>query len=147
MTQAAREANERGIELASAGNHDGAERSFREAIASDARFAPAHNNLGLVLLQDRRFYEAAVEFQTATRLDRTAVEPLVSLGRLYEAVGWNEAATAQYERACRVESEGDEPRGASRLASILGRTPRRFEDSRRETTSLDCSKRYRDATR
>lgn len=91
--QAAKASNDRGIELASIGQHAEAEKEFRESIAFDSSFASAHNNLGLVLLHQGKLYDAAVEFRTANQLNPQASEPLVNLGKLYEAVGWDSPAS------------------------------------------------------
>jgi protein O-GlcNAc transferase len=123
---AAQEANERGLQLAQQEQLDRAEQAFREAVRANAGFAAAHNNLGLVLLERRRFYEAAVEFQQASRLDRRAVEPVMNLGRLYESVGWHDAAIGQYEKARGLQPESVEVQ--ERLAQAFereGRSSRR----------------------
>jgi len=46
-----------------------AEELLRQAIESDDRFAPAWNNLGVVLMEQREYGEASRVFQTAFALD------------------------------------------------------------------------------
>ena len=96
---AAREANERGLSFAATGDYDSAGRAFREALQANVAYAPAHNNLGLVLLHEGRFHQSALEFSFAAKLDPRAAEPLINLGRLYESVGWHKAAVDEYESA------------------------------------------------
>ncbi len=88
----AKEANERGLTFVEEGKLDLAEAAFREAIAADPRFAPAHNNLGLVLLGKGEFYDAANAFKTASKIQPNAAEPIANLVRLYKAVGWEKEA-------------------------------------------------------
>jgi tetratricopeptide (TPR) repeat protein len=107
----AREANHRGLQFAQQKQLDQAEQAFREAVRAGAGYAAAYNNLGLILLERRRFYDAALEFQQASRLDRRAVEPVMNLGRLYESVGWHEAAIAQYEKALGLQPDSVEVQG------------------------------------
>ena len=102
-TQAAREANERGLALVDENKVDQAEEAFRLAIQHDERFAPAHNNLGLVLLTQGELYEAAVEFRAASDLDSSAPEPVFNLARLYERIGWERGAALHLEQASDLE--------------------------------------------
>ena len=113
---AAREANERGLGFATTGRYDLAEKAFREALRSDVTFAAAHNNLGLVLLETRRFYEAALEFQFAGKLNPSASEPVINLARLYESLRWCEPAINQYEKALALDGDNVEVMG--RLAYL-----------------------------
>jgi len=95
----AKSCNERGLAFAEAGDLDAAEEGFREALMADVGYAAAHNNLGLVLLDQGRFYEAALEFDQAKRLAPQAIEPTLNLARLYEAVGWTRLAAEEREHA------------------------------------------------
>jgi len=101
----AKTCNERGLTLVEAGKLDEAEGAFREALLADIGYAAAHNNLGLILLEQGRFYEAALEFDQAKRLAPQAVEPIVNLARLYEAVGWTKLAKEERERAALLAAE------------------------------------------
>lgn len=94
-TEAARSANERGLALVANDKIDEAEKAFRESIRCDLKFEAAHNNLGLVLLQKQQFYEAAIEFRIAAKLNPDAVEPLKNLAVLYESIGWTKQAQRQ----------------------------------------------------
>jgi Tfp pilus assembly protein PilF len=80
-----------------------AERKFREALDQDLYYPPAHNNLGLVLLQMKRYYEAACEFEFAAKLAPRAVEPRGNLGVLYEQVGMLDKGMAEYEAVLQVD--------------------------------------------
>lgn len=64
-----------------------AEKSLREALAYDPRFAQAHYYLGRVLEKLSREEEAIAQFKTAAELDTALAEPLYSLGLLYRRLG------------------------------------------------------------
>lgn len=104
----AKRINDLGINTAESGNLTKAERLFRDSLRQDLTYAPAHNNLGLVLLSQRRYYEAAWEFEYAARLDAQSLEPVLNLGRLYETIGCTSRAVRQYELALEVEPQHTE---------------------------------------
>src|SRR5262249_51107176 len=72
---AAVEANRRGLEAVEKHDMSRAEAAFREALSLDIACAPAHNNLGLVFLQQKRWYEASWEFAYAAKLEPQASAP------------------------------------------------------------------------
>ena len=116
----ARAANERGLHHAQRGELAAAEKAFREALAADVSYAAAHNNLALVLLDQKKYYEAATELGLAAKLAPRATEPLINLGRLYEAVGWMNEALESYEKALNLDGDNSEAMG--RLASAKMRS-------------------------
>ncbi len=114
--EAAQLANERGLQFATEKDYVQAEEAFREALRNDVGYAAAHNNLGLVLLEKKKFYESALEFKFASKLNPKATEPILNLGRLYESIGWHEAAIKQYERA--IELDPNIVEASGRLAKL-----------------------------
>lgn len=118
--EAAREANGEGLTFVETGDYESAERAFRRACQADISYAAAHNNLGLALLTQGRIHEAAVELTYATRLAPDAVEPVINLGKVFERVGWLEAAEKQYQRA--LETDPGNMHAAYPLAYIWTRT-------------------------
>lgn len=121
----AAELNRRGVRHAEAGDFDGAEEAFRAALAASPGLASAHNNLGLVLMERRAYYEAALEFKMASRLAPEAVEPYMNLARLYESVGWLKESATCYRLALSCDPENVPAMG--RLASVLIRSGRDIE--------------------
>jgi tetratricopeptide (TPR) repeat protein len=99
------EANEEGLKHVKNGQFEQAEGCFRKAITADLFYAPAHNNLGLVLLEQKKYYEAACEFEYAAKLAPRSAEPRANLGLLFEAVGRWQEAEGQYEQALAVEPQ------------------------------------------
>ncbi|MHB1156182.1 MAG: tetratricopeptide repeat protein [Phycisphaerales bacterium] len=67
-TDAAKRANETGLTHLAAGELDKAAAAFKEALAADVDFGPAHNNLGKVYYLQRDWHKAAWEFEYAGEL-------------------------------------------------------------------------------
>jgi Tfp pilus assembly protein PilF len=97
--------NNKGLNDIEDGDFDRAEANFRHAIEKDLYYAPAHNNLGLVLLKRERYYEAAWEFDSAAKLAPAEPEPWTNLGRLYERLGRMDQAVSEYEAALKLSPE------------------------------------------
>jgi Tfp pilus assembly protein PilF len=108
-SEAAKKANEQGLLYAQNNELEKAEASFREALQADIGHAAAHNNLGLVLFSNNKFYEAAMEFRFASKLNPHAIEPVMNLARLYETVGWKKEAEREYARAVRLGKDAGDP--------------------------------------
>ena len=79
-----------------------AETLLREALTADLFCAPAHNNLGVVFLEQGKLYEAAGEFEWARKLLPGHPDPRVNLALVLEAAGKTDEALASYEAALEV---------------------------------------------
>lgn len=79
-----------------------AEALLREALAADLFFGPAHNNLGVLFLEQEKLYEAAGEFEWAKKLLPGHPDPRVNLALVMERAGRNAEAMANYEAALEV---------------------------------------------
>jgi len=90
---------EQGAACFAAGDHDGALRLFREAIAADPAGAPAHNALGVVLTIGGDLAGAAAELTCATALDPRNAEARYNLGNVQKQQGDLAAAAASYREA------------------------------------------------
>ncbi len=99
----AQQLNDEGLKAVEAGELNAAEEKFREALVKDLYSASAHNNLGLVLLQSDRHYEAAWEFDYAAKLVPESPEPRQNLALLYEHLGRIDLAIAEYETALEID--------------------------------------------
>ncbi|MEM6506256.1 MAG: tetratricopeptide repeat protein [Planctomycetota bacterium] len=96
------------------GRGEEAERLLRGALTEDVMYGPAHNNLGQLYYQQKRYYEAAWEFQYAIRLMPHQPIPRNNLGMVFEATGQLEEAIEQYGLA--VAEEPDNPELLGNLA-------------------------------
>jgi len=81
---------------------DKAEGLLRQALAADLYFGPAHNNLGVIYLQEGKYYEAAGEFEWARRLLPGHPDPRVNLAMTLETAGRSDDAIATYRTALEV---------------------------------------------
>jgi Tfp pilus assembly protein PilF len=81
---------------------DEAMRLLRLATEADLFYGPAHNNMGVVLLNRGQLYEAAEEFDWARRLMPGHPDPRINLGIALERGGKVEDAEEAYASAIEV---------------------------------------------
>lgn len=81
---------------------DEAEALLRRALAADLYCGPAHNNLGVLLLDQGRLYEAAEEFEWARKLLPGHPSPRVNLAMTLEKAGKTDQALDAYDAALAV---------------------------------------------
>lgn len=79
-----------------------AEALLREALTADLFFGPAHNNLGVLFLEQGKLYEAAGEFEWAKKLMPGHPDPRVNLALVMERAGRVDEALAGYGAALEV---------------------------------------------
>jgi Tfp pilus assembly protein PilF len=79
-----------------------AESLLRQALAADLYHGPAHNNLGTLLLQQGKLYEAAGEFEWAKKLLPGHPDPRLNLALTLEKAGRTDDAIANYKTALEV---------------------------------------------
>jgi tetratricopeptide (TPR) repeat protein len=90
---------------------------FRRAIAINAAFAPAHDNLGRALMMTGKTGEALVEVTEAGRLQPRFLSPWISRGNILRELGRLDEAAASYEGAVRLKPSAVEAR--VNLAGVL----------------------------
>ncbi|MCG6925283.1 MAG: tetratricopeptide repeat protein [Acidobacteria bacterium] len=91
-----------------------AEARFRESVAADPGFPPAHYQLGLLLDNTGRPEEAIPELEEAARLDAEYAEPHFALARLYRRAGDKDRARQALERFQEIKKrEEQQPRPPS----------------------------------
>jgi Tfp pilus assembly protein PilF len=83
----------------------GAETTLCDALSKDLFFGPAHNNLGVVYLKQRKLYEAANEFEWARKLMPGHPDPRVNLAITLELAGRVDEALASYGAALEVYTD------------------------------------------
>jgi choline-sulfatase len=79
------------------GRIDDAERVFKWSLATDDKFALAHNGLGLVSIQKKDMAAARGHFEKAVKVDPDLLEAQLNLGRIYLMSGANALARACFE--------------------------------------------------
>ena len=100
---------------------DAAEDLLRQALSADLFHGPAHNNLGVVFLQQGKLYEAAQEFEWAKKLLPSAPDPRVNLALTLERAGDEDQATLAWDAALEVAPRCREAQeGRERLAWLQG---------------------------
>ena len=103
-------------------NPEKAEALLRDALTKDLFFGPAHNNLGVVFLHQKKLYEAAHEFEWARKLLPGNPDPRVNLALTLESAGRLDEAFKTYETALEVAPE--DLAAIEGLASLTVRTGR-----------------------
>lgn len=84
---------------------DEAEKFLREALNADLYYGPAHNNLGVVYLDQGKLYEAAAEFEWARKLLPGHPDPRMNLALTLEVAGRTDEALSTYATALEVYPE------------------------------------------
>lgn len=123
---------------------DRAEQLLRDALSADVMFGPAHNNLGQLYYQQKRYYEAAWEFQYAIRLMPNQPIPRNNLGLVFEATGQIDQAAEQYELAVAEEPDNPELLGNLARARIRnGESGEEVRDLLRQIVMKDTREQWR----
>jgi Tfp pilus assembly protein PilF len=107
-TDAARRHNANAIQFLKDSQPELAEAEFKAALAADLFFGPAHNNLGTLYYEQRKYYLAAWEFQYAVKLMPNSAEAKNNLGLVFEAVGKLDKAAEWYDKALALEPDSVE---------------------------------------
>ncbi len=79
-----------------------AEELLQEALTADLYHGPAHNNLGVLYLSQNLLYEAAGEFEWASKLMPGHPDPRINLALVLEKAGRTDQALATYATALEV---------------------------------------------
>ena len=125
-----------------------AEALLRRALAADLYYAPAHNNLGTLLLKQGKLYEAAGEFEWAKKLMPGHPDPRLNLALTLETAGRTDEAIATYQTALEVYPEHIATMQAlTRLQVRSGRTDDRTRPMLSEVALRGESKQWRDWAR
>jgi Tfp pilus assembly protein PilF len=117
------------VELLSRDNLPQAEAKFKEALACDMFYGPAHNNLGTVYYKQGKLYPAAWEYQLAASAMPEKAGPVNNQGLVQERAGKLEEAAKLYEKAAKLSGE------AMQVNANLARTYIRL--GRRDSVTAD----------
>jgi tetratricopeptide (TPR) repeat protein len=72
---------------------------YKDAVREYREFPSAWTNLGVLMMNDEQYLQAAEAFGTAAELDASDPRPLYNLGLLYDRRGYLREARGYYERA------------------------------------------------
>jgi len=133
-------------------DRDQARSRFEEAIRLDPDDGAAHNNIGVLHLQDGRLYEAAQAFETARKLLPGNPDPRVNLAMTFERAGRIDDAIASCRTALEIAANDlaalqllvrlqvqhgrrdSETKGRLEVVALRGATEQWREWARRELT-------------
>jgi len=94
-----------------------ARKLLKELLQVDAANGLAHNTLGLVYLAEENLYNAALEFQAASRLMMSSYQPCYNLGLTFERGGQYDLAIREYNRA--LDRRPDELKTMENLVRVM----------------------------
>lgn len=103
MTTTATEQIKAGVDAHLKGNLRGAESAYLAALAMDARNATAHNNLGFVYGQEKRWQEAMEHLQTALELNPQYAMAHTNIGQVLVNMGQPEEGMSHLETAVQLD--------------------------------------------
>lgn len=70
--------------------------SIQNSSLQSIKYAPAHNNLGVIFLKQRHFKAAYKEFKTALKINKSFQTPRYNLAHLYLQFGKNKKALQEF---------------------------------------------------
>ena len=121
-----------------------AEALLREALTADLYHGPAHNDLGVLYLNQSKLYEAANEFEWARKLMPGHPDPRLNLGLTLERAGRFEQALDSYNTALEVFTEHvPSMQAIARLTLRLKRDDPRLESMLQEIALRGESEQWR----
>ncbi len=115
---------ERGMMLFDQGDLAGAEKELRKAVTLDPGFAPAHSELGKVLVKRERYEDGVFELRQA--LQRMPDDPgtLYVMGFALRSMGKDQEAASVYSRFLELVPDAEEgPAIREWIASVTGEEP------------------------
>lgn len=94
-----------GEERRAAGDLDGALAAFTQAVAAAPTSALAHNKLGTVYVDQKRWDDALVEFSKAAQLDPRYAPAHSNMGNVYQERNRLDEAVACYQKAIAMDPD------------------------------------------
>jgi tetratricopeptide (TPR) repeat protein len=100
----------------------GAEKALQQSLAADAHFAPAHVEMGRILISERRTQDAVLQLDMAIEDNPSTEQAYFLLARAYALMGETEKSEAMAKRLVEVRNANSrtvekEPASASGAAS------------------------------
>jgi tetratricopeptide (TPR) repeat protein len=128
-----------GLSALREGRRDDAQQCFMHALELDPYHGAAHNDLGVVHFEAGDLYEAAVQFDAASKYLPKRHEPLYNMGLVLEEGGQLRQAADAYSHALRLAPDD------LAVMEALARTWVKLDHDYRETVGLlrECLTRER----
>lgn len=120
------------------GNIPYAEQRLQQSLMADVSFGPAHNSLGKIYFDQKKYYLAAWEFEHAAKLMPHRPEPHNNLGLVYESVDRLPEAIVEYQFARDLDPENHEYLGNLLRARVRsGESATTLHQELKELLALD----------
>lgn len=97
--------NRQGLELYRTKRFNEAKEAFSKATSIQPGYAIAHNNLGLIYMEEGKAKEAEIKYRTALKANPNYPEALNNLGLLYAREGNYEEAIRLYKSAIKIRPD------------------------------------------
>jgi len=123
---------EQGLEAIRDEDLDLAESLFDQAVVSDERHGPAHNNLGKIHYLNGSYQEAALSFRAAAEQMPFRAEPVNNLGLVMEVGNRYDDAVEHFKQAVELE-----PSDHEYLGNLVRARIRRGDDDAEVRRQLD----------
>jgi tetratricopeptide (TPR) repeat protein len=125
-----------------------AEMLLRQALSADLYHGPAHNNLGVLYLEQGQLYQAANEFEWARKLMPGHPDPRLNLALTLERAGRVDEALDAYAAALEVyPGHVGALQGQTRLQLREGRADAGTDEALREIALRGEDERWREWAR
>lgn len=95
----------RALHFLDRGNSEVAEQWIQQALMADVSYGPAHNTLGKIYYDQRKYYLAAWEFEYSADTMPDRAEPHNNLGLVFEATKRLDEAIFEYQTAHDMEPD------------------------------------------
>jgi len=120
-------------------------RLYREAVTIFPELASAWNNLGVLLMDQQNYMEAAIAFVSAAESAPADPRPLYNLGLTWERAGYSEDAFKYYRQALERDRRYlPALRGAIRAERVMGRGDDRTLERLRLALLQETDEQWRD---
>jgi Flp pilus assembly protein TadD len=138
--QLAREQTDQAYALIEQSQFDRAEALLKKAVVADPLYGPAQNDLGLIYYHRDDLYNAAWEFENASKLMPRQAPPVNNLGLVLEKA--NKLSDAEKSYTSALDLDADNTEYAGNLARVRIRLGKR-DDATRKLLDLIVMKDHR----
>jgi tetratricopeptide (TPR) repeat protein len=106
------------LDARTAASFDRAAGEFKSILEARPDYWSSHYNMGSFCLSQRDYRQAAAFYETAIRLQPSAIQPYVNISFAYNGLGLNDKAAQSLRRACELQPKS--PEANLNLGLLLG---------------------------